>query len=157
MGDAKGNRLHFVMEEGCYVLFLENPAGIATRSFWILPEAFKMLRTLPVPTKAPQAESELERKCRLFQSLYGGPTAEADDLVDVICGLMSEGLKRQLRQLCYSGPLFAGDVVSPKDRDHLIRLGLATLVVSKGEEGHSAATTLGWVVFKTLKMEVLAG
>jgi hypothetical protein len=61
---------------------------------------------------------------------------------------MSNGMRDQLRQLLFQGPVWDGNVISKSDRDDLINLRLATRCCFLGEQGYTAATYMAYSVFK---------
>lgn len=61
--------------------------------------------------------------------------------------LLDKALHEQLSQLI-NGPVYDGNVISKSQRDELIRLGLATRICCKGEQGHTGATYFAYSVMK---------
>lgn len=61
---------------------------------------------------------------------------------------MSNGMRDQLKQLLFQGPVWDGNVISKSDRDDLIDLRLATRCCFLGEQGYTAATYMAYSVFK---------
>lgn len=62
--------------------------------------------------------------------------------------LLDGGEQETLMCLVRSGPVWDGDVPSKRARTRLIRLGLASKAVAKGEEGYQVATYAGFAVWK---------
>lgn len=136
-----------MLDEGCYVLYVENPANIATRSLWIFAEAHATLQRLPKPSKTKNTEAELTIRVRDLKHLEAGSPDFEHAVLDV-ARLLSKSEMECLGQLVQQGPVEDGDLVSKSPRDKLLNLGLATKVVVAGQDGFNAANYLGFKVFK---------
>lgn len=137
---------HWVIEDGCYVLFLENTQGLCSKTTWIFQDAFKSLSLLPPPTKSPLKQPRTVELARLARMADDG---EAYDRLcsDLFTALSSAG-KEVLSQLRDSGPVWDGDLVSKSGRDELLELSLISKLVVKGEQGFQACNYFGDHVLK---------
>lgn len=69
------------------------------------------------------------------------------EFAHVVACLLDAKLHEQLQQLI-DGPVYDGNVISKRDRDELIDLGLAMRVCCKGEQGHTGATYFAFSVMR---------
>ena len=69
--------------------------------------------------------------------------------------ILDKRLHEQLKQLV-NGPIFDGDVVSKALRGELFKLGLATRVCFKGQQGYTGATYFAYSVLKRIE-QIAAG
>ena len=60
---------------------------------------------------------------------------------------MPHPYQEQLMQLCKTGPIWDGDVLSKQARDTLLEYGLASRAINKGESGYTVANYRGHNVF----------
>lgn len=66
----------------------------------------------------------------------------------IVWDALDPGLREQLKQLLFQGPVWDGNVVSKTARDELMHYGLATRCCFMGEQGYTAATYIAYSVFK---------
>lgn len=141
-------RTHIVIEDDCYVVYMENPAGRSSRSPWIPAEAWHALKGLPSPKlKSNIKESQLTVAVRAVQQAeFDSPEWEV--AVDSVLSLMPFGLREELTNVVSNGPLWAGDSIGKAQIKMLLELGFIQEAVCKGEQGFSGATRLGYSVYK---------
>lgn len=81
-----------------------------------------------------------------------GSEEQGSDAYEAACKALHEAmgntLREQLAQLVQQGPVWDGNVVSKSGRDAVMRMGLASRVCVKGEQGYTAANYVGWDVHK---------
>jgi len=142
-----GCMAYFVLDEGCYVLYIENTAGVSTKSFWLFPEACKAMRRLPLPSKTKDKETELALRCRDLTCSEAG-SKEYLEAASEVSRLLPKGPKEALTQIVEQGPVYDGDLVSKQARDTLASCGLVLRVAAKGSDGWNAANQLGYSVYK---------
>ena len=147
-------RAHIAIEEECYVLFIENPAGRAARSQWLPLEAYSVLCNLPPPNlKSNIKESQLTIASRALKNTEAASEEEYDCVV-AVTSLLSKGAKEELKNIVENGPVWDGDLIGKNSRDVLFECNLARSAVSKGSEGYQTATRLGFLVYKQMNSEV---
>ena len=146
----KGCRAHIVLDEECYVLYIENMAGISTKSMWIFPEAHRVLRGMPAPSKTKNKETELSIVLRALTASEVG-TEQFDQAAAEVYRLLPSAAKEALNQIVESGPVYDGDAHAPskQPRDLLTSMGLICRVVMNGTDGWNAANYLGFKVYNS--------
>ena len=72
------------------------------------------------------------------------------DDIENIAKILPNKYNEELYNLVNNSPVLDGDVISKKNRNDLIRMGLATYVAIKGKLGYVAATVKGYYVNKQL-------
>ncbi len=138
---TKGTTGHIVVEDNCYVVFLDNPAGKSARSPWLSSEACSVLSKLPPPQEIKKTESQLTLAVRRLMLSSG---EKAREFADEVYRVMPHYLREELSNIVVNGPVWDGDVVSKKGRDELLSLGLIFKTVGKdGSEGYQAANWAG--------------
>ena len=152
---SKTTKSHIVAEEGFYALYMENPAGRSARTPWISKEAWMALNHLPSPDRAKLATSQLSMAAKDLQSVERG-SKEWTELLEVVSRLLPKAVHEELSNVVVNGPIWAGDSISAKSKSTLHELGLATYVVEKGEDGFSAATYIGFAVYKLKTLETVS-
>lgn len=69
------------------------------------------------------------------------------DLIDKGDFKLEGGLSETLIHVVEEGPLYAGDLIAPSIRDDLLKAGLVCMVPVKGEDGFTAATHAGKLLY----------
>ena len=140
-------RTHIVVEEGCYAVFMENPAGKASRTPWITQSAWSVLKTLQPPSKGKVVESKLDSAVRALQ-LAEPATVEAEGAAKEVLEALPKAAVAELKNLVEHGPVYDGDLLSKSGRDALRSANLCSYAVHNGEEGYQTATRIGFQVYK---------
>lgn len=71
------------------------------------------------------------------------------DYVEQIAKIFPYDMIESLQQLV-NGPVFDGDVISKFNRDNLIKMGIATRVCYRGQQGFTAAAYIGYTILKVV-------
>ena len=71
------------------------------------------------------------------------------DYVEKIATLFPYDLIESLQQLV-NGPVFDGDLISKNYCDVLIKMGIATRVCCKGNQGYTASKYIGYTILKVV-------
>lgn len=78
------------------------------------------------------------------------------DLIDKGDFKLNGNLSETLIHVVEEGPVYAGDLIAPSIRDDLLKAGLVCMVPVKGEDGFTAATHAGKLLYlKTFQADTI--